>query len=208
MSSEEQLHCDMERFRKALRLIAMMAPAQVEGCEGAILATRQLEIAEDLDDTGKESSSVARLRRSGVTTLQVYGLPPWATVEGLVTALNAVGYHRCYNFIHRPRHMDGVALGYCFINFTTVENAERFAQSMEQQPLQLHSAWGNLTEHFMEVRPAKKQGYHNYVNEKAMEKFNRIRNARLWPLVTSLDGSKILMATPEAAKAAAWQVKR
>eukprot|EP00971_Amphidinium_carterae_P024150 476896-Amphidinium_carterae.1 len=47
MSSEEQLHCDMERFRKALRLIAMMAPAQVEGCEGAILATRQLEIAED-----------------------------------------------------------------------------------------------------------------------------------------------------------------
>mmetsp|Transcript_22694 Transcript_22694/g.41755 ORF Transcript_22694/g.41755 Transcript_22694/m.41755 type:complete len:209 (+) Transcript_22694:105-731(+) len=202
MSLEEQLQQDLERFKGILRL-GTVVPEQVFASSDAIPAAKS-QTAEEPSSTFNYSGFASMIAMKGITTLQAHGLPQWASVEGLVAALNLMGFQGCYNYIHVPRHMDGTVLGYSFINFTSVKDAAMFAAAAEQVPLQFCSDDGELSRHYLCLLPATKQGYAACTTEKVMQQFQRIRNKKLWPFVASRDGSTILMATPQVAQAAQW----
>mmetsp|Transcript_25752 Transcript_25752/g.60128 ORF Transcript_25752/g.60128 Transcript_25752/m.60128 type:complete len:233 (-) Transcript_25752:122-820(-) len=132
-----------------------------------------------------------------VTTVQCLGISPWFGMDKLIKVLEENGFRGSYNYIHMPRNNAGEGKGYAFINLTTVSAAANLVATLHGHPLPC-AANGRRK---VRCAAAKKQGY--AACEWQMHKYTRVTNETLRPLVTTLDGSRIIMAPPEAYQV--WQ---
>eukprot|EP00928_Gymnodinium_smaydae_P040222 TRINITY_DN2730_c0_g1_i12.p1 TRINITY_DN2730_c0_g1~~TRINITY_DN2730_c0_g1_i12.p1 ORF type:complete len:225 (-),score=30.92 TRINITY_DN2730_c0_g1_i12:254-928(-) len=73
------------------------------------------------------SSSVAASIQEGMTTLMLVDLPYALTLPDLRDELELLGFSRSYDFIFYPKERKQNFRGYCFINFVTTAEAQRFA---------------------------------------------------------------------------------
>mmetsp|Transcript_24780 Transcript_24780/g.45445 ORF Transcript_24780/g.45445 Transcript_24780/m.45445 type:complete len:237 (+) Transcript_24780:70-780(+) len=143
----------------------------------------------------------SRVRAEQVTTLECLGLSRKAAVEDLVRALHAEGLRGCYNYVSIPRCVEQSTkrFGYAFINFTSVESAALIVDLWEGELGKLQHACFPKTVKF---KIASRQGYHQHVRERDIEKFRRIRNTGVWPLIMTEDGQEALFGSSKAMLAA------
>jgi len=101
-------------------------------------------------------------------TMMLCNMPCRVGQQKVLDALKAKGFEGTYNFVYLPKgrstHQGNI--GYGFVDFKTMEDAERFQEAFEG-----FSFPGSLSEKRCTVKPASKQGYNalikKYVHEDA-----------------------------------------
>eukprot|EP00928_Gymnodinium_smaydae_P054615 TRINITY_DN3835_c0_g1_i1.p1 TRINITY_DN3835_c0_g1~~TRINITY_DN3835_c0_g1_i1.p1 ORF type:complete len:248 (-),score=39.82 TRINITY_DN3835_c0_g1_i1:196-939(-) len=79
-------------------------------------------------DRGPRACSVAESIQEGMTTLMLTDLPYALPLADLRDELELLGFSHSYDYIFYPREKKQHFRGYCFINFVSTAEAQRFAR--------------------------------------------------------------------------------
>jgi len=94
-----------------------------------------------------------------LTTVMMQNLPRSYTRDTLTELLNQEGYHMDYDFIYLPiKFVTNQSFGYAFVNFTTVEAADRCSRHFQG-----FSAWGIEDDCVCSVSNANTHGQEGHV---------------------------------------------
>jgi len=159
--------------------------------EHAPLALSTRDVEQPAVDDEAEGADIEPhwVEEGQVHTVQVYGGPSqWALRDCVVMVEGIVG-RGGYNYVHIPRDMGNHIMGYAFISFVSVEHAATFVRAVEHQRRENRGTFKDCS-----VLAARKQRHGEYVNERTIAKFRRIRNRSLWPLMCTVDGTRTLLA--------------
>jgi len=106
-----------------------------------------------------------------VTTMMIRHIPCAVTVEGLIEAVESVGFAGLYDLVHLPMGcrrdtLRSSNLGYGFINFRTPAAAELFPQKFRGYSFQ-----GSSSQKVIAVQPARVQGFERVLQHISHNKY-------------------------------------